>query len=161
MSDKLTDAQFLAFSAFRMRQKVTREAYIDNAAIAPVYIHERVKSWGEITFSVYNRHPNDSGTLRFPLMDLLVDNSDHYFDRGGAIFPNGNADFASTVVHAVISIGGVAFMTFDGRILQPQYDNTGAVHLIAEHPLTAMTQRKWTRDDRIGGATGIGAYFAT
>ena len=159
MADRLTAAQFAAYTRHRMRPKVVREAYIDNAAISPTYITERVKSWGKVTFAVYNKHPNDRGALRFPVVTLEVDNSRGYFNRGGVIFPNGNADFASTTVHVSILVGGVSYFVFDGRILQPEYTESGSLFLVAEHPLAAMTSRKWTRDDRIGGDTGVNANF--
>jgi hypothetical protein len=161
MADKLTAAQMISYRGPVIRTKVVREAYIDNAAISPVYIHDRVKSWGTVDFQVFNRHPDDRGSLKFPVVELTVDNSDGYFRRGGLIFPNGNADFASTVVHVSITVGGLSLFVFDGRILQPEYTEEGILLLVAEHPLTAMTSRTWTRDDRIGGDTGINANFVS
>lgn len=160
MADKLTAAQMAAYSAHRMRPPVIRTATIDNAAITATDISDRVKKWGTVRFAVYNRHPNDRGELSFPVVELTVDNRDGYFDRGGVLFPNGNADFASSVLSVAITVGGVQRLAFDGRILQPEYVSGGALQIVAEHPLAAMSSRRWTRDDRIGGDTGIDFYFA-
>lgn len=161
MADRLTAAQFAAFSGHALRSKIVRTATVDNAAIASTDITSRVKLWGEIDFQVFNRHPTERGSLKFPVLALTVDNSRGYFSRGGVIFPNGNADFASTVIHVSITIGGVSFFVFDGRILQPEYSNEKTIDLVAEFPLSVMTSRNWTRDDRIGGKTGVQMYFVS
>jgi hypothetical protein len=161
MADRLSAALLAAYARPVLRKKVVREAYILNDAAGPTDITARVKSWGTVDFEVFNQHPDERGSLKFPVVSLTVDNSDGYFNRGGAIFPNGNADFESTVVHVSILVGGNSLFVFDGRILQPEYSEGGSLELVAEHPLTAMTSRKWTRDDRIGGDTGIDGYFAS
>lgn len=161
MADKLSASALAAFSAHKLRSRVVREAYVDNAAISPTDITSRVKSWGKIDFQVFNRHPNERGTLKFPVLQLMVDNSDGYFNRGGVIFPNGNPDFESSTIHVLILIGGLSLFVMDGRILQPEYPEDGTLVLVAEHPLTSMSSRTWTQDDRIGGDTGINQGFVS
>lgn len=159
MADRLTAAQLAAFTGSRMRKKVVRTATIGNDAIGTVDITARVKRWNDVTFGVYNVHPDERGSLRFPVIQLTVDNSRGYFNRGGVIFPNGNADFASTVLSVTITVGGAQLFAFDGRVLQPEYANGGGLDLVAEHPLTALSVREWTRGDRIGGDTGVDFFF--
>jgi len=159
MADKLTAAQASAFSAFRIRPKVVRTATIESASISSTDVSSRVKKWGEITTGIYNVHPSDRGSLRFPVVQLTVDNTGGYFGIGGPIFPGGVDDFDSAMIHIAITVGGVSFFAFDGRILQPEYTEGSALELVAEHPLAAMGLRRWTLQDRIGGDTGIDWYF--
>lgn len=159
MADLLTAAQRAAYTRHKMRPPVVRSAVVSNAAISPTDISDRVKKWGSVQFSVYNVHPQERGSLRFPVVELTVDNRDGYFDRGGVIFPNGVGDLASSMLTVSVLAGGVALFAFEGRILQPEYPNGGTLQLVAEHPLAAMSSRRWAKGDRIGGDTGIDWYF--
>lgn len=160
MADLLTAAQMAAYTKHKMRPPVVRTAIIENASISATDISARVKKWGKVQFALFNAHPNDRGQLKFPVVELTVYNGDNYFDRGGPIFPNGTADLASSVLSLSVTAGGVAMFAFDGRVLQPEYIDGGTLQLIAEHPLASMSSRVWTKDDRIGGDTGIDWYFA-
>jgi len=160
MADKLTAAQAAAFSQFRLRPKVVRTATIESASLSLTDVTEKVKVWGDITTGLYNVHPGDRGSLRFPVVQLTVDNSGGYFGLGGPIFPGGVDDFDSALLHIAITVGGASFFAFDGRILQPEYTEGSALELVAEHPLAVMGSRRWTLGDRIGGDTGIDWYFS-
>lgn len=159
MADRLTAEQLAKFSGRVVRARATRTAVIDNDAISATDITAYVKRWNQIRFEVYGKSPTDPGTLRFPVLTLTVDNSSKIFDRGGALFPNGTPDFASTTIHATISAGGITILDFIGCVREPEYSHALAIDLVAEHPLTQINRRVWTRDDRIGGDTGIDWLF--
>lgn len=164
MADLLTADQLSAAAERNLRWEIIRTANIDNAAITLTDISDKVASWGQIKFEVYNRHPSERGNLWFPVCSISVKNADKAFDRGGIFFPNGTDDFASTTLRVQISIdfgpaGIKQVLDFTGNVREPEYDPTGYVNLVAEHPLTAINNRKWVREDRIGGNTGIGAFF--
>lgn len=157
MADALTAAQLTAYSGRVLRPKVYRAATIDNDSISAADISSRIKSWGSVKYEVYNRHPSDRGDLVLPVLSLIADNSDGYFDRGGAVFPNGVADFASTIAVVTIWIAVPAthlVLNFSGRVREPEYTERGEIELIVEHALTDLHKRKWVRADRSGGDTG-------
>lgn len=159
MADRLTAQQIADYSGHVMTKKIARTATIDNASISATDITSRVKKWGKIKFGLYNKHPKDRGDIVFPVVSLMVDNSDGYFNRGGVIFPLGKDDFASTVLTVVVSVGGTTYLDFTGTVREPEYTESGYINLVAEHPLTQINRREWTRDDRIGGDTGIDWFF--
>lgn len=161
MADRLTAAQLADFTGLVMNKKVTRVATIDNDSISATVITDLVKEWGSIKYELFNKHPDDQGKLRFPVTTIVVDNSQGYFSRGGTAFPGGKSDFESTTLRIQITVSGITLMDFTGQVKEPEYDSSKVVRLVTEHPLTAITRRKWGRDDQIGGDTGIDGYFSS
>ena len=161
MADRLTADQLDRFGRHVMEAPVTRTATIDNDAISATDITSRVKDWGKIKTELYNKHPDDRATLRFPVVTFEVDNSDGYFDRGGTIFPNGNDDYASTTVRIQVVMDGTTWLDFTGILREPEYTGRGVIELVADHPLIAMNKRTWAREDRIGGDTGLNVSFSS
>jgi hypothetical protein len=159
MADKLTAAEISDYSERNLRLLVTRTMTIDNDAISQTDISDRVKDWGDLKTTVYNKHPKDPGQIVFPTMTLEADNSDGYFDPGGAIFPNGSSDFGSTTAIVTIAIGSRTILEFTGAVLEPEIDSTEIFNILMEHPLTKINARRWSREDRYGGDTGINGSF--
>lgn len=159
MADRLTATQMSEFTGPNVRKKVTRTATIDNDAITATDISSRVTKWGEIQFKLFNRYPGDRQGLHIPVVTVEVDNSDGYFDPGGTVWPNGVDDIEGTTLRVQVVVGSTTFVDFTGLVLQPEYSNRKLVGLVAEHPLVAMGQRTWMREDRIGGDTGVNHYF--
>lgn len=161
MADKLTAQEIAAFGASVMRPKVVRSAVLDNDSISATDITSYVRRWNSVKFELYNKHPTDRGSIVFPVLNIDVDNSTQAFDRGGLFFPGGKDDFRSTTLRVVVSIGARTIIDFTGVVREPEYSDAKQITLVAEHPLTEINRRKWTRDDRIGGDTGINWYFNT
>lgn len=159
MADKLTADQFDTFTGRNLRERVVRTLTINNDSISLTDITAFARKWGKLKTSVYNISPADRGRFILPVLTIEMDNSTSAFDLGGIIFPSGRDDFASAVAHLTIEIGGTTFLDFEGAVLEPEYDPSGAFNLILEHPLAALSRRKWIREDRIGGDTGIDYYF--
>ena len=164
MADRLTAAQMAELSQRNIRVQITRMATLTNNSGSWGLSDTQIKGWGKSKFEVYNKHPNDRGRLRFPTFSLTADNSDGDWDLGGKYFPNGRSDlFSSTMrLQIVTSFSDGTFfnnLDFYGQLKEPEYDETGVVTLIVEHPLTSLTGRKWDRTDRIGGDTGINSDF--
>lgn len=163
MADRLTASQILELSDRNIRNRITRAATLTNDSGGWV-ITPLVKEWGSSKFEIYNKHPDDRGRLRFPTFSLLADNSEGDFDIGGTYFPNGRPDLFSTTIRFqsfIYFADGTTYSALDfyGQLKEPEIDNSGTVTLLCEHPLTVLTGRKWVRDDRIGGDTGIDEYF--
>lgn len=166
MADRLTANQLDKFARVNPRFKQTTTVTIDNDAIASTDITERVKKLGKLKTTVFNRHPVERGEVEFPVVTLTADNSDGFFDYGGTVLPNGRTDVESTIVRVVITLlalgdtSATTFLDFTGLIKEPEYGSDGEIRLVAEHPLTAVSSRKWNKEDRVGGATGIRAAFS-
>ena len=159
MADKLSAADLVAYSVRNLRLQIVRTATINNDAISATDISEYVTGWGELKTEVYNKHPDDRGVLRFPVLSVDVNNESGVFDSGGVLFPNGRSDYNSTTLNIVIAIAGTTRLDFTGNVRQPEYNSSKLVVLVAEHPLAATTQRKWKTSDRYGGYTGIRKSF--
>ena len=154
MADRLSASQMAIATSRHIRAKVSRTATIDNDAISATDISSRVTKWGSIQFKLFNRYPGDKQGLQFPVLTLEVDNHDGYFDMGGTVWPNGQDDVEGTTLRVQVEAMGSTWLDFTGLVLEPEYSDSKIIGLVAEHPLTAMTQRKWLREDRIGGDTG-------
>ena len=166
MADRLTAAEFAAFARLNPRYVGTWYAQIINDAITLKVISDRIKGWGTLKTSLYNKHPKERGSLDFPLISVVCDNRDGYFDYGGTIFPNGIGDIETTLAQVRIDLqveGEATAKTFyeiTGQVREPEFDDSGAVELVIEHVLTRATGREWRREDRIGGSTGTNIGFA-
>lgn len=164
MADKLTAAELAAFGQRNITVEIDRRCILSNDSVGPISITNRIKKWGKTKFETYNRHPSDRGRLRFPTVNLLADNSSGYFDLGGDVFPNGRTDLGSTEVtvsmfYRITGTNWHTIMDFTGQLREPEYDETDVIVLVIEHPLTVLTGRVWTRQDRVGGDTGVNHGF--
>lgn len=159
MADRLTADQFEQFSDVNIRRRPTRSLTLDNSGLgSPVDITSRVRKWGTLKTTIYNKHPGDRGKLEIPVITIEVDNSDGYFDVGGSVFPT-RAAISSATARVVVAAGGSTWLDFEGHVAEPEIDPSGIYNLVIEHPMVALTSRQWIRDDRIGGDTGFNFFF--
>jgi len=156
MVDRVPAAELLVYAKGVPGVKITRTLSIVNDAISSTDITSRAKTWGDFKTSIFNKHPDEQGSLELPVVSINVDNTDGFFNPGGVIFPNGNSDLESTLIQLVVDIERygsglpLTYLDFTGNVAEPEYDETGVVTLVAEHPLAKMSRRKWQRADGVG-----------
>ena len=165
MADRLTAGDLTQLARVNPRFSVVYTVTIDNDAITATDITRRVRKFGSLKTAVFNKHPEEQGEFELPVVTLTADNGDGYFDYQSTIFPKGRSDLASTSVRIEITItpnGQPArdVLDYTGRLREPEHTNEGDIRLVVEHPLTAASERKWRKEDRIGGKTGYSGFFA-
>ena len=119
---------------------------------------ERVIDWGEVTMSVYNRHPTDAGRWVIPTVELVVDNADGFFDS----FPNEGRTTWELVEIEIYGLNGVDTETkvfaIAGWIRSVKTLPSGLHRLVIEDRSIELSERYWRRSHRTYGtgyATGM------
>lgn len=155
MADRLSATMIADLVALNIHTKQTFQAWIKGTGAGTVDISAFVLSYGSLSeMQLFNKHPKEPGNITYPTMEIVVDNRSGYFDVGSAsgIFPGGEDDFsrlAQLQVKAFLLRGAESktVLNYTGYISQPESNERATMTIFAEHPLNAMTKRKFDEND--------------